>query len=144
MSAVSSSDIVNLNTDGSPLTHASAISGENQAEWRLANDIEHCKLVTQIQTMHVIHKAHVPTNRTKDITYYNPQVKEKFKEGRVRGTIGGDRINYTGPVSARTAEMEIVRALLCSTLADDANFMAAEHGLLKTNVASWLRQTCLQ
>jgi hypothetical protein len=31
MSAVSSTGIMNLNTDGSPLTHASAIGGENQA-----------------------------------------------------------------------------------------------------------------
>jgi hypothetical protein len=80
--------------------------------------------------MHVIHKAHIPTERAKDVAYYNPQLKGKFKEGkrvrRVRGTIGGDRINYTGPVSARTGQMKVVRALLCRTLADDANFMAAD------------------
>jgi hypothetical protein len=80
--------------------------------------------------MHVIHKADLPADRVKDVAYYNPQVKEKFKNGawvrRTRGTIGGNMINYTGPVSARTAEMEVVRALLCSTLADDASFMAAD------------------
>jgi hypothetical protein len=82
MSAVSSTDIMNVNTDGSPLTHASAIGGENQAEWRLADGIEHRKLVTQTLTMHIIHKAHIPKERAKDVAYYNPQVKEKFKEGK--------------------------------------------------------------
>jgi hypothetical protein len=118
---------MNLNTDGSPLTHASAIVGENKELWQLADNIEHRKLVTQTQTMHVIHKANIPIDRVRDVAYYNPQAKEKFKEGdwlrRVRGTIGGDRINHTGPVSARTAKIEVVRALLCSTLADDADFI---------------------
>jgi hypothetical protein len=47
MSASSSADIMNLNLDGSPLTHASALARPNQTEWRLADDIEHRKLVTE-------------------------------------------------------------------------------------------------
>lgn len=125
-----SSDVMNLNIDGSPLTHASALAGPNQVEWRRADDTEHRKLVTQTQTIHVIHKADIPSERRKDVAYYNPQVKEKYKEGewvrRVRGTVGGDRINYKGPVTARTAAMEVVRAMFNSALADDANIMAAD------------------
>jgi hypothetical protein len=45
---------------------------------------------------------------------------------RVRETIGGDRINYTGPVTARTASVEVLRAMLNSTLADRADIMAAD------------------
>jgi hypothetical protein len=62
----------------------------------------------------------IPADRIRDITYYNPQVTEKIKDGkikrRVRGTIGGDRVNYPGEVSARTAEMEVVKLLLNSVL----------------------------
>jgi hypothetical protein len=80
--------------------------------------------------MHVIHKAAIPADRRKDATYYNPQVKEKYKNRewvrRMRGTVGGDRTNYTSPVTARTASLEVVRSLLNSILADDADFMAAD------------------
>jgi hypothetical protein len=115
MSASSSTDVMNLNDDGSPLTHASALKGPNQPVWRLADDKEHRKLVTESKTMHVIHKSAIPADRRKDVAYYNPQVKEKYKDGewlrRVRGTIGGNRINYTGLVTARTAAIEVVRIL---------------------------------
>jgi hypothetical protein len=128
--SASSSDIMNLNLDGSPLTHASALAGPNQTIWSGADDTEHRKLTTGTETMHVIHKAAIPADRRKDVCYYNPQVKEKYKNGewerRVRGTAGGDRINYNGKVTARTASLEVVRALLNSTLADDADFMAAD------------------
>jgi hypothetical protein len=121
---------MNLNLDGIPLTHASALAEPYQDEWRLADDIEHRKLVTETQTMHVMHKAAIPADRRRDVAYYNPQVKEKYKNGkwarRIRGTAGGDRTNYTGPVTARTASLEVLRALLNSTLADDADFMAAD------------------
>jgi hypothetical protein len=57
-------------------------------------------------------------------------VKEKIKDGkhlrRIRGTIGGDRTNFTGAVSSRTASLEVVRILLNSVLADDVDFMACD------------------
>jgi hypothetical protein len=62
MSASSSTDVMNLNDDGSPLTHASALKGPNQTVWRLADDKEHRKLVTESQTMHVIHKSAIPVD----------------------------------------------------------------------------------
>jgi hypothetical protein len=100
---------MNVNNDGTPLTHASALTGDNQIEWRSADDIEHRKLVTQTSTMHVNHKKCILLDRRKDVAYYNPQVKEKYKEGkwvrRVRGSIGSARINYTGPGTARTASL---------------------------------------
>jgi hypothetical protein len=128
--SASSTNMGNLNADGSPLTHATASIGENKASWELADNTEHRKLITQTQTMHVIHKTDIPIDRVRDVAYYNPQVKEKLKndewERRVRGTIGGNVIHYNGPTSARTAEMEVVRALLCSVLADNADFMAVD------------------
>ena len=77
--------------------------------------------------MHPINRRDISADRQKDITYFNPVCKEKMKDGkikrRVRRTIGGDRINYPGDVSSRSASLEVVRTLLNSVLADDANFM---------------------
>jgi hypothetical protein len=57
-------------------------------------------------------------------------VREKIKDGihvrRVRGTIGGDRVNYPGATATHTASLEVVRALLNSTLCDDAEWSAAD------------------
>jgi hypothetical protein len=67
MSASSSTDIMNLNLDGSPLSHASALKGPNAADWRRADDTEHRNLVTQTSTMLVIHKDAIPVDRRKDV-----------------------------------------------------------------------------
>jgi hypothetical protein len=37
---------------------------------------------------------------------------------RVRGAIGGDKVNYPGAIAARAASLEVVRTLLNSALAD--------------------------
>jgi hypothetical protein len=122
--------VLNLNEDGSPLTFQRAMKGEFQAEWDHANDQEICKLITTTETMCLIHKRAIPSERRGDITYYNPQVKEKIKEGvhlrRVRGTTGGDRISYTGPVSARTASLKVVRTMYNSALARKASLRNAD------------------
>jgi hypothetical protein len=121
---------LNLNDDGTPITLASVLAGKFRNEWEVAADEEFRKLITTTKTMRPIHKQEIPADRRKDITYYNPVLKEKMKEGvlvrRVRGTLGGDRINYTGEVTARTASLEVVRTLLNSVLADDADFMTAD------------------
>jgi hypothetical protein len=124
MAMSADASILNLNEDGSPQTFASALAGEHGAAWQLAND-EFRKLVTTTSTMKPIHKASIPADRRR-----NPQVKEKIKDGvhlrRIRGTIGGDRTNFVVAVSARTASLEVVRTLLNSVLADDADFMCCD------------------
>ena len=48
-------------------------------------------------------------DRKGDVTYYNPNTKEKIindvRTFRVRGVAGGDRISYTGVVSSSTASL---------------------------------------
>jgi hypothetical protein len=127
MAMSADANIFNLNEDGSLLTFASALAGEHGAAWQLVNDDEFRKLVTTTATMKPIHNSSIPADRRRDIAYYNPQVKEKVKDGkhlhRIRGTIGGDSTNFVGAVSARTASLEVIRTLLNSVLADDADFM---------------------
>ena len=126
---------LNLNSDGSPLTYRSAINGPNGAHWRREEGVEIGKLI-DTNTMHAVHVFAQPADRRKDTTYYNPQVKEKpgihsdtgedTTRRRVRGTIGGDRINYPGEVSARTADMEVVKILLNSVVSTDAKWMTLD------------------
>ena len=99
---VSDDIALNLNQDGTPLTYRTAKSGPNRDQWQTAEDTEVSRLIDS-QTMFPRHPQDQPSDRRKDTTYYNPQTKEKLKDNekvyRIRGIIGGDRINYTGITS---------------------------------------------
>ena len=126
---------LNLNPDGSPLTYRSALNGPNSAHWRQEEGKEICKLI-DTATMHPVLPSVQPADRRQDTTYYNPQVREKpgipSLTGddptlrRVWGTISGDRINYPGDVSARTADMEVVKILLNSVVSTDAKWLTLD------------------
>ena len=45
---------------------------------------------------------------------------------RIRGTAGGDCINYDGPTKANTAALSTVKILLQSVVSDNANFMTLD------------------
>jgi hypothetical protein len=59
------------------------------------------------------------SDRRGDTTYYNPKPKKKYDDDmnkvyRIRGTAGGDRINYDGPTKANTAALSwIICMLFC-------------------------------
>ena len=122
---------LNLSLDGSPLTLPAALLGPDAASWQQANIDEFDRLLGSTHTMHAIKNADQPEDRRKDTTYYNPQIKEKIGEDglltfRVRGTAGGDRINYPGNVSSSCADMPVVKTLLQSVVSDNANWMTAD------------------
>jgi len=120
---------LNQNEDGTPLTYRTAKSGPNKDSWQLAEDAEISRLLDSA-TMLPKHPNDQPTERRKDTTYYNPQTKEKItndeKVYRIRGTIGGDRINYTGSTKANTAALPVVKMLLQSVVSEDAEFMTVD------------------
>eukprot|EP01038_Epipyxis_sp_PR26KG_P004904 gene4904-6867_t len=79
--------VLNLNSDGSPLTFKSATHGSP------------------------ILYSDIPSNRRDSITYYSQQVKVKELidgsiQRRVRGVAGGDRIDYPGNKAAYTASID--------------------------------------
>jgi hypothetical protein len=83
------------------------------------------------KTLRPIYKHEQPADRIRDATYYNPKVKEKIKDGiktfRVRGTAGGDKINYPGAVAANTASLDVVKCLTNSVISTDgAKFMTLD------------------
>jgi hypothetical protein len=122
--AVDAPASLNITADGKPLNYQLAMAGPDAASWRLAEIDELIRLIRTSETMRPIMPNDQPADRRKDTAYYNPQTKEKIdadtlqKTFRIRGTIGGDRINYPGDVSARTADMEVVNVLLQSTISD--------------------------
>jgi hypothetical protein len=98
---------LNLDQYGKPLTFSSALRGENKDRWVQAEFEEICRLI-DTKTIRPILITEQPLDRRGDTTYYNPKPKEKInangeKTYRIRGTIGGNLINYPGNTAARTS-----------------------------------------
>lgn len=115
---------LNLDASGNPLTYRTAKAGPNAANWFIAEGEEFRRLF-DTQTMRPLYPTEQPADRRPDTTYYNPQTKEKVAvDGsitrRIRGTAGGNILkhSYPGETSARTADMEVVKALIHSAASD--------------------------
>jgi len=106
-----------------------AMNSEEKEHWEKANDEEFERL-HKTDTIRVINKNNIPSNRT--VAYYNPQVKLKTDSYgrqifRIRGTIGGDKIDYPGLVTANTADLKTIKLLINSTISSkDAKFMTLD------------------
>jgi hypothetical protein len=125
-SSLSEPNMLNLDIDGSPLTYSKAKAGPNHHLWLKAESEEFHRLINS-STIRAINKSEQPIERRKDTTYYNPQVKEKIladgtKSYRIRGTIGGDRINYDGETAANTAAMTLIKMLLQSVISENVKW----------------------
>ena len=121
---------LNLAQDGSPLTYSKAKAGPDSALWLQAEAEEFDRLFLS-QTMQPIHYHAQPANRRGDTTYFNPQTKQKITSAgdttyRIRGTAGGDRINYTGPTSVQTVAMPVVKLFLHSVVSEHKNWMTID------------------
>ena len=121
---------LNLTPDGRKLTYSNALKGPTMEAWQKSNAAEFVKLIKTTKTMHPIHFADIPVDRRGDIGYYNPQVKEKYKDGaidrRTRGTIGGNVIEYPGPTSSRTASLETVKILINSAVSTNEDLATCD------------------
>jgi hypothetical protein len=108
---------VDLDIIGNPLKYGSAIHGPDAEKWLLAAAEEFDRLVDSETGKFISHDS-LPRGRT--AAYYNPQMRTKEKNGnieyRVRGTIGGDKVDYDGETKALTDTMEDVKILLNSTV----------------------------
>lgn len=121
---------LNLSPDGSPLTYKTAKAGADAPQWLLAESEEFTRLFAS-NTLRPIHAQEQPIPRRADTTYYNPKTKQKRDPSgdityRIRGTAGGDRINYDGPTAAFTAAMPVIKLLLHSVISDNAHWMTID------------------
>jgi len=118
---------VDLNADGSILTFRSAMMGPDKDKWLKAHGEELTRLIEQGRSR-FIRRSAVP--KGKQVTYYNPQVKTKMKNGvlehRIRGTIGGDKLDAFGPTRANTAALEMIRLFINSMVSEKAHMMTLD------------------
>jgi hypothetical protein len=116
-----------LNSDGTRLTSTSALRGPDKERWMKAHGEEIIRLL-ESETGIFIHRQDVPVGRK--VSYYNPQCKIKIKNGveefRIRGTIGGELLDYPGTTAAYTAALETIRLLLNATVSEGASFLTAD------------------
>ena len=103
----------------------SALRGPDGDKWELEQEKEFTRLLST-GTISPILCNDQPSDRRKDTTYYNPQVKEKLDADknitrRVRGTLGGDRINFPGETTSPVADVAAVKILLTSVVSDRLN-----------------------
>ena len=95
---------------------------------RLAQGLD--GVVEGTDTIDFITKSEVPTDRWKDVTYasivcnYRP---EKDDPNRVRITVGGNKINYTGDCGTPTANLLTIKLLFNSVISTPgAKFMTMD------------------
>ena len=104
---------MDMNADGLLSTSQSALNRPESERWLLEHGEEIVCLIESI-TGRIIFLSSVPKGRK--LAYYNPQLRIKLKDSklqhRVRGTIGGDQIDYPDDVATNTATIETIRVLL--------------------------------
>jgi hypothetical protein len=99
-------------------------AGPNRQDLTTADVVETTKLVHGTGT---IKPVHVPSEKT---TCYNRVVKEKMQANavtrRVRGTAGGDRIDFPCSVSSSTAYMTCFKMSSNGAVSSDSNLGSAD------------------
>ena len=81
------------------------------------------------KTGRLIHRHEMPAN--KQVSYYNQKCKIKILpdgtiQRRIRGTIGGDKVDYPGVTAAFVAYLETIRVQLNAAVSEDAELCVAD------------------
>ena len=120
---------LNLDIHGQPLTYKNAKAGPDRERWTTAEIVELCRLIDS-RTLFALPYNAIPKDRRSDVVYYNPVVKQKIKDDkiqfRVRGTAGGNLLSVPYNVSARTADLDVVKLLIHSIISSDKQWMTID------------------
>ena len=124
----SETDTIGLDQSGIPLTFKTAMSGPNAHLWTTHLSEEYDRL---FDTGTITWDGFETKPVNKKATYFSIQVKEKRKadgsiKRRVRGTVGGDKIDFTGERSSLTASMECLKCLLNAVVSEDAHWCTCD------------------
>ena len=114
--------LLNLDDDGKPLTNRTALKSIHRDDWL----IEHAKEIKNLMNTGTIvprKPTEQPRDRWKDTKHYSPQVKEKLADDstvtrRVRGTFGGNNLNYPFATTSPVADRLLINIHQQSVLAD--------------------------
>ena len=112
---------LNQTKSGKPLKFKTALELDREL-WTKCSEEEWHRLLEN--TLRPIWSSEIPAG-TK-VAYYNQQVKEKevlvgtnkFIDARVRGTLGGNILDFQGATSANTADYVIFKDIISGTLHD--------------------------
>ena len=114
--------VLNLDSEGRPLSFPRVLTGPDSAAWHVAAGDD-------LRMLFIISKCLVPTHSpTSTPTYFKNVVKEKLVvdtaniKRRVRGTAGGDRVTVPYCCSTATASMSLVKMLLNGVVSEDSIF----------------------
>ena len=130
---------LNQTKHGKPLKYRTALELDREL-WTNASEEEWNRLLEN--TLRPIWSSEIPQG-TK-VAYYNQQVKEKevlvdgirFVEARVRGTIGGDKLEFKGATSANTADYVIFKNIISGTL-HDVKYVDPETRFINTDMVDF-------
>jgi hypothetical protein len=105
------------------------MQGPDQQQWSKAKHEEIHRLVTQTKAMHFISPEQVPKHKIP--TYYNevPQLKTDSQGNlkyRIRGSIGGDRVEYAGDRYAPVAELATTKLLLNAVISTNSTWLTVD------------------
>ncbi len=113
---------MNLKDICGPLRYKDTQTGPDKVLWRLAASEEFIRLIEESHTMRFIYVTDKPTDR--QASYFNPQPSIKVKNDialrRITGTYGGNKSDYTGPVTANTADLVTVKLVLNAIISENA------------------------
>jgi hypothetical protein len=119
---------LNLDEDGDPLTFRTTMAGPNGEQWTL----ELCKEYRRLHDSGTIRwNGFITKPDNRKATYFSLQVREKIGPNgeikrRVRGTVGGNRVEFTGDRSSTTASLETLKILLNAVLSEDGYFCTCD------------------
>jgi hypothetical protein len=72
-------------------------------------------------TLFALHYTNIPSDRRGDVVYYNRVVKQKLndRKNQFRGLAGGNLLSVPYNLSARTADLDVVKTLIHSVISSN-------------------------
>ncbi len=118
--------ILNVSADGKAFNYNNLRKGKDGDLWRNEYGVEIKKLLDKKTLSPQFYKDQPADQRSKT-TYYDPQCKEKLTPDkqiirRVRGTLGGDKVQYDGLTSSPVADIVTIKIHQNSVVSDRRNF----------------------
>lgn len=120
---------MDIDTAVPPASYRAALKTPEADRWLAAHSEEFVRLHDMWKCIKFIPATEKPRDRK--AAYYNPQIKRKVDSNgkyvyRVRGTIGGDKVEYYGDKAAQTAALTTLKLLLAGMISENAEWCTVD------------------
>jgi len=120
---------MDIDTAVPPANYRAALKTPEAGKWLAAHSEEFIRLHDVWKCIKFIPATEKPRDRK--AAYYNPQIKRKVDAAgkyvyRVRGTIGGDKVEYYGDKAAQTAALTTLKLLLAGMISENAEWCTVD------------------